>query len=70
MKGMMISGFTAVALLAIITAALWSHSSPAGRNAGSMGAVSLQGVQNATDVNKLPIEEFDDQSMVYSKTRQ
>ena len=70
MKGMMISGFTAIALLAIVTAMLWSHSSPAGRSAGSMGAVSLQEVQNATDVNKLPTEEFDDQTMVYSKMRQ
>ncbi len=70
MKGMMISGFTAVALLAIVTTMLWSHSSPAGRSAGSTGVVSLQGVQNAPDVNKLPTEEFDDQSMVYSKTRQ
>ncbi len=70
MKGMMISGFTAIALLAVVTAMLWSHSSPAGRGAGSMGVVSLQGVQNATDVNKLPTEEFDDQTMVYSKMRQ
>ena len=70
MKGMMISGFTAVALLAIVATMLWSHSSPAGRSGGLAGAVSLQGVQNATDVNKLPTEEFDDQSMVYSKTRQ
>ena len=70
MKGMMISGFTAVALLAIVATMLWSHSSPAGRSAGLTGAVSLQGLQSATDVNKLPIEEIDDQSLVFSKKRQ
>jgi hypothetical protein len=67
MKGMMISGFTAVALLAIVATMLWSHSSPAGRTAG---LASLQGVQNAIDVNKLPVEEIDDQSLVFSKKRQ
>jgi len=68
MKGLMISGFVAVALLAIATTMLWSYSSAGGRTVRSAGV--LQQVQNATDVNKLPTEEFDDQSMVYSKARQ
>jgi hypothetical protein len=68
MRGLMISGFVAVALLAIATTMLWSHSSAGGRS-GLTVTMSLQDAQNATDVNKLPIEEFDDQTMVYSKAR-
>jgi hypothetical protein len=30
--------------------------------------MSLQGVQASSDVSKLPIEDFEDQSLVYSKT--
>ena len=67
MKGLMISGFVAVAALAIATTMLWSHSSPGGRTVRSTGV--LQQVQNAADINKLPTEEFDDQTMVYSKAR-
>ena len=67
MKGLMISGFVAVAALAIATTMLWSHSSAGGRTVRSTGV--LQQVQNATDLNKLPTEEFDDQTMVYSKAR-
>ena len=68
MKGLMISGFVAVAALAIATTMLWSHSSAGGRAVRSTDV--LQQVQNATDVNKLPTEQFDDQTMVYSKARQ
>ena len=38
----------------------------AGRPAGMM---SLQELHTTTDVNKLPIEDVDDQSLVYSKAR-
>ena len=69
MKGLMISGFVAVALLAVATTMLWSYSPSTGRTTGLAATTLLQGVQSATDVNKLPIEEFDDQTMVYSKMR-
>jgi len=69
MKGQMISGFVAIALLTIATAMLWSHSPTASRAGGFAGA-SSQGLQTTTDVNKLPIEESDDQTMVFSKKRQ
>lgn len=64
MKRLMISAFAAVALLAAATTILRSHPPSTGHSAGMM---SLQDFHTATDVNKLPIEDFEDQSLVYSK---
>ena len=63
MKRLMISAIAAIALLAAATSMLRSHSP---RPAGMM---SLQELHTTTDVNKLPIEDVDDQSLVFSKTR-
>jgi hypothetical protein len=66
MKRLMISAVAAIALLAAATSMLRSHSPSVGRPAGMLSLLELQ---TATDVNKLPIEDIDDQSLVYSKTR-
>ncbi len=66
MKRLMISAAAAIALLAAATSMLRSQSPSAGRPAGMM---SLQELHTTTDVNKLPIEDVDDQSLVFSKTR-
>ena len=66
MKRLMISAVAAIALLAAATSMLRSHSPTAGRPSGMM---SLQELHATTDVNKLPIEDVDDQSLVFSKTR-
>ena len=66
MKRQMISAIAAIALLAAATSMLRSHPPSAARPAGMM---SLQELHTTTDVNKLPIEDVDDQSLVYSKTR-
>lgn len=66
MKRLMISTVAAVALLAAATSLLRSHSPSVGRPAGMM---SLQELHTTTDVNQLPIEDVDDQSLVFSKTR-
>ena len=68
MKRLMISAFAAVALLAAATTMLWSHSPFNARPVKSADAMSLQEIHNAANVNKLPIEDFDDQSLVFSKT--
>ncbi len=68
MKRLMISAFAAVALLAAATTMPWSHTRSANGPVRSSGLMSLQELDTATDVNKLPIEDFDDQSLVYSKT--
>jgi hypothetical protein len=61
-----IAGFLAVALLAAATtvaATMRSHSPSA---AGSAGMMSLQELHTAAAINKLPIENFEDMSLVYS----
>jgi hypothetical protein len=68
MKRLMISAFAAVVLLAAATTMLWSHSSSNIRAAKSADAMSLQELHNAASVNKLPIEDIDDQSLIFSKT--
>lgn len=66
MKRLMISAIAAIALLGAATGMLRSHSPSAARSAGMQ---SLQELQSTTDVNRLPIEDIDDQSLVYSKAR-
>jgi hypothetical protein len=59
-----ITGFVAVALLAIAAANMRSISSSAGLSVASAGMGSFN--ELTTDVNKLPTEQFDDQSLVFS----
>ncbi|MFZ2160366.1 MAG: hypothetical protein WAV72_30175 [Bradyrhizobium sp.] len=59
MKRLIISAFAAVVMLAATPSAE--------RPAESAGMMSLQGFQSSTDVSNLPIEDFEDQSLVYSK---
>jgi hypothetical protein len=70
MKRLMISGSAAVALLAVATTMLWSHTSSTGRTVGSAGMTSLQDHRTPADINKLPIENFEDMSLVYSTATQ
>jgi hypothetical protein len=59
----MISGFAAVALLAAATTMLRSHSPLANHPIATADTMSPKAVAGA---NKLPIEEFEDMSLVYS----
>ena len=68
MKRLMISAFAAVALLAGATTMLWSHAPSIDRPVGPAGMMSLQELHAAAGV-KLPIEDFEDQSLVYSTKR-
>jgi hypothetical protein len=63
MKRLMISALAAVALFVAATTMLRSHTTSANRAV----ATSMPGFATTIDVNKLPIEDFEDQSMVYSK---
>ena len=63
MKRLMITTFTAVALFAAMTAMLWSPSTKL--SAGTAAMPSLNQVHIAA-ANKLPIEDFEDMSLVYS----
>jgi hypothetical protein len=64
MKRLLIPTFAAVALIGASTAILWSH--PTTLPAGTAAMPSLQELHTAAGVNKLPIEEFEDQSLVFS----
>jgi hypothetical protein len=66
MKRLMISGFAAIALLAAATTMLRSHSLRANRAAETTGTMSLQEHRTSGEANKLPIEDFEDMSVVYS----
>jgi len=65
MKRLVVSAFSAVALLAAAATMQWSQSPSVARPVGPEGLMSLQKLQAAAGV-KLPIEEFEDQSLVYS----
>jgi hypothetical protein len=62
MKRLLISGFAAVALLTAATTMLRSHSPSTDRPVATADIVSSQAPASV----KLPIEEFEDMSMVYS----
>ena len=64
MNRLMISGFVAVALLAAVVTMLPSHSLFGYRSAVTTGKASSQ--QASTVANKLPVEEFEDMSFVFS----
>ncbi len=68
MKRLMISAFAAVAVLAAATTTLPSRSPATNRASVTAGMMSLQELHAAAGVNKLPIEELEDQSLVYSAT--
>jgi hypothetical protein len=69
MKRLMISAFAAIALFAAATTVLRSHTPATDRAVGFSDAMSLQQLHSVPGVNKPPLEEFDDQSLVFSKTK-
>jgi hypothetical protein len=64
MKRLMIPTFAAVALFAAATAMLWSPSTKL--SAGIAAMPSLHELHIAAGVNKLPIEDVEDMSLVYA----
>jgi hypothetical protein len=65
MKHRTITGFVAVALLAAATTAATMRSRSPSAVLGA-GMMSLQEPHTTAGVNKLPIEDFEDMSLVYS----
>jgi hypothetical protein len=64
MKRLMIPAFVAVVLFATATAMLRSPSTKL--SAGTAAMPSLQELHTAAGVNKLPTEDFEDMSLIYS----
>jgi hypothetical protein len=65
MKHLLISGFVAVALLAAATT-LRSYSISGDHSAATIGLSSSKKTVAAAATNKLPIEEYEDMSLVFS----
>ena len=65
MKRLLISGFVVVALLAIATT-LRSHSPWDDLSAFITGSASAKKSQAIAGLSKLPVEEFEDMSLVFS----
>ena len=63
MRRLMISAFTSGALFAAATAIQWSP--PPELSAGTTVMPSLQELHTAAGVNKLPIENFEDQALIF-----
>ncbi|HKU05993.1 MAG TPA: hypothetical protein VJR30_07985 [Bradyrhizobium sp.] len=64
MMRLIVSAFVAVALFAATTV-LRSHSISGNDAARTAMMPSVQELQHATDTSKLPVEEFEDRSLVY-----
>ena len=67
MKRQLISGFVTIAVIAVAATMLRSHASD--RPAEPAGLMTLQELHSGDRVNKLPIEEFEDQSLVFSTAK-
>ena len=67
MKLLIISAFAAVAMFSTVT--LRSHSPAMDISFAAADGMSLQALTSAVDVNKLPIEEFEDMTLVYPTKR-
>ena len=65
MKRLLISGFVVVALLAVATT-LRSHSPWDGLSAFTTGSASAKKSMAVAGLSKLPVEEFEDMSLVFS----
>jgi hypothetical protein len=65
-KRLLISAFAVFAMLAAATTALRSQAPATSSPGGPAGMMSVQELGAAAGLNKLPIEEFEDQSLVYS----
>ncbi len=66
MKRLLNSALVVVALLIAATAVFRSHSSATSFAAGPAGMMSVQEIGAAAGLNKLPIEDFEDHSLVFS----
>jgi hypothetical protein len=58
---------TAVGLLAAVTGIPRSHSISTLGRAGTDGASTSQEMQSARSVDKLPVEDFEDRSLVFPR---
>ena len=66
MKLLVISVIAAVALVVAVTSIPRSHTISTGR-AGTGGPLALEDMQSGPSAEKLPVEDFDDRSLVFPR---
>jgi hypothetical protein len=66
MKRLMIATFAVVALVAATAATAMLRSPSTNLSAGTIAMPSLHELHTAAGANKLPIEDYEDMSLVYS----
>ena len=66
MKRLLISAFAVVAMLAAATTVLRSHAPATSFSSATAGMMPEQLLPGAAGLKQLPIEEFEDQSLVFS----
>ena len=69
MRRLTISAFAAVALLVAATTMVRLQTPTTDRPAATVGMMSLQELHSTADVNKLAIQDTEDQSLVYPTKR-
>lgn len=67
MKGLIITVIAAIVLATAAASMQRSLSLATNGKAGAAGIPSLQDMQSAADVNKLPAQDFEDRSLVYPR---
>jgi len=68
MKHLIIVSFiAAIGLLAVVTGIPRSHSISTIGRAGTSGASTLQDMQSGRSADKLPMEDFEDRSLVFPR---
>jgi hypothetical protein len=66
MTRLMIAALAVVAVIAVASTLLWSRSSVIELSAETAAMPSLLELHAAAGVHKLPVQDIDDQSLVYS----
>jgi hypothetical protein len=67
MKFLIISAIAAIALFAAVTGMLQTHSLSTIGFAGKRSGSTLQEMQSGPGIDKLPVEDFEDRSLVFPR---
>ncbi|WP_441268749.1 hypothetical protein AB7G19_34755 [Bradyrhizobium sp. 215_C5_N1_1] len=67
MKPLIICSIAAVGLLVAVTGIPRSHSNATVGRAGTSSTSTLQGMQSGRSADKLPVDDFDDRSLVFPR---
>jgi hypothetical protein len=67
MKPLIVFFIAAVGLLAVVTGIPRSHSISTVGRAGTSSTSTLQDMQSGRSADKLPVDEFDDRSLVFPR---